>query len=135
MQITSLCCQVMAMVAARRPDFQSIERGLDGPTIKAMRTLAGKNDPASRSVLNAACGGLWMNDRRSRVYEEESLCTFCQEETGTPQHVVFDCPAFSQQRKEAKAGTFREDVPACVQTYGLGIQFPQPLPTTVEVAA
>eukprot|EP00971_Amphidinium_carterae_P100535 1988565-Amphidinium_carterae.1 len=29
-----------------------------------MRTLAAKSDHPSRSVLNAACGGLWMNDRR-----------------------------------------------------------------------
>eukprot|EP00971_Amphidinium_carterae_P240329 4771293-Amphidinium_carterae.2 len=67
--------------------------------------------------------------------QEESMCSFCQEEVGTPQHVLFDCPAFTKQRKEAKAGTFREDIPACVQTYGLGIQFPQPLQTTVEVSA
>eukprot|EP00971_Amphidinium_carterae_P253295 5028837-Amphidinium_carterae.3 len=80
-----------------------------------MRTLAGKNDHASRSALNAACGGLWMNDRRSRVYEEESLCTFCQGDIGIPKHVLFDCPAFCQQRKEAHVGTFREDVPECVQ--------------------
>eukprot|EP00971_Amphidinium_carterae_P105715 2093546-Amphidinium_carterae.1 len=59
-------CKIMADVVARRPDFQGLERGLDGPTIKAMRKLAGQKDHTSRSILNAACGGLWMNDRRSR---------------------------------------------------------------------
>eukprot|EP00971_Amphidinium_carterae_P018749 369604-Amphidinium_carterae.1 len=38
-------------------------------------------------------------------------------------------------RKEARVGTHREDIPACVQTFGLGIHFPQPLPTTAEVSA
>eukprot|EP00971_Amphidinium_carterae_P205545 4079250-Amphidinium_carterae.4 len=84
----------MAEVVARRPD-------LDGHTIKAMRKLASQKDHAARSVLNAACGGLWMSDRRARVYDDEPLCNFCQEEAGTPQHVLFDCPAFTTQRKEA----------------------------------
>eukprot|EP00971_Amphidinium_carterae_P023894 471054-Amphidinium_carterae.2 len=39
----------------------------------------GKKDHASRSVIIAACGGLWMNDPRSRAYGEESLRTFCGE--------------------------------------------------------
>eukprot|EP00971_Amphidinium_carterae_P056198 1108840-Amphidinium_carterae.1 len=111
---------VMEDVAKRRPDFQGIERGLDGPTLKAMRTLAAKNDHASRSVLNAACGGLWMDDRRARAFDADSTCAFCQEGEGTPRHVVFECPAFANQRKEAKVGNFLEEVPACVQTYGLG---------------
>eukprot|EP00971_Amphidinium_carterae_P247340 4912007-Amphidinium_carterae.1 len=66
-------------VVKRRPDFQGIERGLDGPTIKAMRKLAAKNDHASRSVLNAACGGLWMDDRRARAFDSDATCAFCQE--------------------------------------------------------
>eukprot|EP00971_Amphidinium_carterae_P264314 5243176-Amphidinium_carterae.3 len=70
-------------------------------------------------------GSLWMNDRRSRVYDKDSLCTFCGEAEGTPEHVIFDCPAFVSQRKEAKVGQRREEIPACVQTFGLGIQFPQ----------
>eukprot|EP00971_Amphidinium_carterae_P104289 2065367-Amphidinium_carterae.2 len=104
----------MAMVVARRPEFEGLESGLDGPTIKAMRAYAGKKDHASRSIINAACGGPWMNDRRSRasrVSDEESLCSFCRE--GSP-HVLFDCPAFAQQRKEAKVGPHSEDIPACV---------------------
>eukprot|EP00971_Amphidinium_carterae_P101921 2017560-Amphidinium_carterae.1 len=122
----------MAEVVARRPDFRGIEKGLDGPTLKAMRTLAGKADHQSRSVINAACGGLWMNDRRARVFDKDPACAFCHEGIGTPQHVVFDCPFFAAQRKEAQVGTFRETVPACVQTFGLGIQFPQELATVVE---
>eukprot|EP00971_Amphidinium_carterae_P023960 472814-Amphidinium_carterae.1 len=76
-----------------------------------------------------------MNDRRAWVYDEEPSCAFCQEGFGTPHHVVFECPAFAQQRKEAQVGMFREDVPACVQTFGLGIQFPQPLAPTEEICA
>eukprot|EP00971_Amphidinium_carterae_P091215 1805612-Amphidinium_carterae.1 len=64
--VTASHCKVMAAVVERRPDFHGIERGLDGPTLKAMRTLAAKADHPSRSVINAACGGLWMNDRRAR---------------------------------------------------------------------
>eukprot|EP00971_Amphidinium_carterae_P248177 4927423-Amphidinium_carterae.1 len=67
-----------------------------------MRALAAENDHASRSVLNAACGGLWMDDRRARAFDADSTCAFCQEGEGTPRHVVFDCPAFATQRKEAK---------------------------------
>eukprot|EP00971_Amphidinium_carterae_P278392 5526228-Amphidinium_carterae.1 len=104
-------------------------------TLKAMRTLAAKNDHASRSVINAACGGLWMNDRRARAFDEDSTCAFCQEGFGTPHHVVFECPAFAQQRKEAKVGLYLEDVPACVQTFGLGIQFPEKLAPTEEISA
>eukprot|EP00971_Amphidinium_carterae_P124094 2458128-Amphidinium_carterae.1 len=102
----------MASVVERRPDFRGIENGLDGPTIKAMRTLAAKADHPARSVINAACGGLWMNDRRARVFDKDPTCAFCQEGIGTPQHVVFECPFFAAQRKEAKVGTFREEVPA-----------------------
>eukprot|EP00971_Amphidinium_carterae_P008180 161594-Amphidinium_carterae.1 len=119
--------QVMASVVKRRPDFHGIERGLDGPTLKAMRTLAAKADHPSRSVINAACGSLWMNDRRARVFDKDPTCAFCQEGFGTPHHVVFECPVFAAQRKEAKVGMFREDVPACVQTFGLGVQFPEKL--------
>eukprot|EP00971_Amphidinium_carterae_P294560 5848490-Amphidinium_carterae.1 len=86
-----------------------------------MRTLAAKSDHPSRAVLNAACGGLWMNDRRARAFDADPECVFCKEGFGTPHHVLFECPVFAQQRKEAKVGAFREDVPACVQTYGLGI--------------
>eukprot|EP00971_Amphidinium_carterae_P245352 4872426-Amphidinium_carterae.1 len=63
--------QVMASVVERRPDFHGIERGLDGPTLKAMRTLAAKTDHPSRSVIKAACGGLWMNDRQARVFDKD----------------------------------------------------------------
>eukprot|EP00971_Amphidinium_carterae_P101177 2001922-Amphidinium_carterae.1 len=70
-----------------------------------------------------------MNDRRARVFDKDPACAFCHEGVGTPQHVVFDCPFFAVQRKEAQVGTFREKVPACVQTFGLGIQFPQELAT------
>eukprot|EP00971_Amphidinium_carterae_P301263 5985684-Amphidinium_carterae.1 len=69
----------MASVVERRPDFLGIERGLDGPTLKAMRTLAAKTDHPSRSVINEACGGLWMNDRRARVFNIDPTCAFCQE--------------------------------------------------------
>eukprot|EP00971_Amphidinium_carterae_P054012 1063257-Amphidinium_carterae.1 len=85
--VTASHCKVMAAVVERRPDFHGIERGLDGPTLKAMRTLASKADHPSRSVINAACGGLWMNDRRARVYDEDPTCAFCQEGFGTPHHV------------------------------------------------
>eukprot|EP00971_Amphidinium_carterae_P106756 2114407-Amphidinium_carterae.2 len=53
-------------------EFEGIELGVDGPTLKAMRKLASKQDHASRSVLNAACGALGMSDGRSRVYDEAS---------------------------------------------------------------
>eukprot|EP00971_Amphidinium_carterae_P011140 219540-Amphidinium_carterae.1 len=125
----------MDEVVKRRPDFHGIERGLDGSTLKAMRALAAKNDHASRSVINAACGGLWMNDRRARAFEEDSTCAFCQEGFGTPHHVVFECPVFAQQRKEAKVRGFLEEIPACVQTYGLGIQFPEKLAPAHEICA
>eukprot|EP00971_Amphidinium_carterae_P255655 5075881-Amphidinium_carterae.1 len=67
----------------------------------SMRTLAAKSDHPSRAVLNAACGGLWMNDRRARAFDEDPECVFCHTGFGTPQHVVFECPAFAQQRREA----------------------------------
>eukprot|EP00971_Amphidinium_carterae_P209184 4149773-Amphidinium_carterae.1 len=54
--VTASHCQVMASVVERRPDFRGIETGLDGPTLKAMRTLAAKADHSARSVINAACG-------------------------------------------------------------------------------
>eukprot|EP00971_Amphidinium_carterae_P334450 6469752-Amphidinium_carterae.1 len=73
-----------------------------------------------------------MNDRRARVFDKDPACAFCHEGVGSPQHVVFDCPFFAAQRKEAQVGTFRDTVPACVQTFGLGIQFPQKLATVVE---
>eukprot|EP00971_Amphidinium_carterae_P049738 980458-Amphidinium_carterae.1 len=100
--------------------------------LKAFRKLASKNDQASRSVLNAACGGLWMDDRRARAFDGDATCVFCKEDVGTPQHVVFECPAFKSQRKEAKVGNFLEEIPACVQTLGLGVQFPQKLAPTEE---
>eukprot|EP00971_Amphidinium_carterae_P344867 6485529-Amphidinium_carterae.1 len=111
-------CRTMAEVVARRPDFQGLERGLDGPTIKAMRKLAGQKDHAARSVLNAACGGLWMSDRRARVYDEEPLCPFCQEDVGSPQHVLFDCPAFlpSSTRKLKLVGSGGTSRPASKTT-------------------
>eukprot|EP00971_Amphidinium_carterae_P231450 4593218-Amphidinium_carterae.1 len=61
-------------VMARRPEFEGIEFGIDGRTIKAMRTLANRNDHPSRAVLNAACGGLWMGDRREKVFEQSAKC-------------------------------------------------------------
>eukprot|EP00971_Amphidinium_carterae_P351507 6492146-Amphidinium_carterae.3 len=97
-----------------------------------MRTLAAKSDHPSRAVLNAACGGLWMNDRRARAFDDDPECVFCHAGFGTPHHVVFECPAFVQQRREAQVGDFREEVPACVQTYGLGIQFPERLAPSAE---
>eukprot|EP00971_Amphidinium_carterae_P347774 6489957-Amphidinium_carterae.1 len=100
--VTASHCHLMRSVVARRPDFQGIERGLDGPTLKAMRTLAAKSDHPSRAVLNAACGGLWMNDRRARAFEDDPECVFCHTGIGTPSHVVFECPAFAQQRREAQ---------------------------------
>eukprot|EP00971_Amphidinium_carterae_P138582 2745861-Amphidinium_carterae.2 len=45
------------LVVACVPEFEGIERGLDGRTIKAMRTLAGKRDYSAQSAVNAACGG------------------------------------------------------------------------------
>eukprot|EP00971_Amphidinium_carterae_P096058 1900874-Amphidinium_carterae.1 len=71
---------VMQQVVARRPEFEGIELGIDGRTIEAMRTLANRNDHASRAVLNAASGGLWMGDRRERVFEQSSTCPYCGEE-------------------------------------------------------
>eukprot|EP00971_Amphidinium_carterae_P079749 1577842-Amphidinium_carterae.1 len=82
-----------------------------------------------------ALSGVWMAPRsrrcvllrslderpRARAFDADPACVFCKEGFGTPHHVVFECPVFAQQRKEAKVGVFREDVPACVQTYGLGI--------------
>eukprot|EP00971_Amphidinium_carterae_P198940 3947831-Amphidinium_carterae.1 len=47
----------------------------------------------------------------------------------------FECPVFAAQRKEANVGMFREDVPACVQTFGLGIQFPEKLAPAEEPSA
>eukprot|EP00971_Amphidinium_carterae_P184518 3663071-Amphidinium_carterae.1 len=76
-----------------------------------------------------------MNDRRARAFDEDPECAFCQEGFGTPHHVVFECPAFAQQRKQAQVGMFREDVPACVQTFGLGIQFPEELAPPDEICA
>eukprot|EP00971_Amphidinium_carterae_P172069 3411602-Amphidinium_carterae.1 len=130
--VTASHCQIMRTVVARRPDFHGIERGLDGPTIKAMRSLAAKKDHPSRAVLNAACGGLWMNDRRARAFDDDPECVFCLSGVGTPKHVVFECPAFAAQRREAQVGDFRVDVPDCVQTYGLGVQFPEKLASVME---
>eukprot|EP00971_Amphidinium_carterae_P259698 5153073-Amphidinium_carterae.1 len=64
------------------PDH-AIERGLDGPTLKAMRTWLLR----VTSVLNAACGGLWMNDRRARAFDDDPECVFCHAGFGTPHHV------------------------------------------------
>eukprot|EP00971_Amphidinium_carterae_P214900 4264594-Amphidinium_carterae.1 len=82
-----------------------------------MRILAGKKDHASRSALNAACGGMWMNDRRARVFDQDPLCPFCQEAEGTASHTLYDCPAFAAQRKEAKVPAPREDIPQCVRVF------------------
>eukprot|EP00971_Amphidinium_carterae_P154910 3071750-Amphidinium_carterae.1 len=73
-----------------------------------------------------------MNDRRARAFDDDPECVFCHAGLGTPHHVVFECPAFAQQRREAQVGDYREDVPACVQTCGLGIQFPEKLAPTAE---
>eukprot|EP00971_Amphidinium_carterae_P131771 2609986-Amphidinium_carterae.2 len=99
-----------------------------------MRALAGKKDHASSSVLNTACGGLWMNDRRSRVFDQNPLCTLqlCQEAEGTASHTLHDCPAFAPQRKEANMLPPRDDIPPCVQVFGLGVHFPTTLPTIEE---
>eukprot|EP00971_Amphidinium_carterae_P343909 6483961-Amphidinium_carterae.1 len=131
-----LCCDanhhwVMAQVVARRPEFEGniIELGIDHRTLKAMRTLAGKKDHGSRAALNAACGGLWMNNRRARVYQEDASCQFCQAAEGFVAHTLFDCRVFAAQRKEAKVQPRREDIPACVQL-GLwsGSSVPQQAP-------
>eukprot|EP00971_Amphidinium_carterae_P288311 5723787-Amphidinium_carterae.1 len=84
-----------------------------------MRVLAAKAHHQSRSVINAACGGLWMSDRRARVFDKDPACAFCHEDFGTPQHVVFDCPSFAAQRKEAQVGTFREvhKTPGAIQLW------------------
>eukprot|EP00971_Amphidinium_carterae_P043877 863398-Amphidinium_carterae.3 len=86
-----------------------------------------------RSALNAACGGLWMNDRIARVYDDNPTCPFCHEAEGTASHTLYDCPAFASQRKEAQVAPRREDIPACVRVFGLGIQLPTPLPTIEEL--
>eukprot|EP00971_Amphidinium_carterae_P261396 5185570-Amphidinium_carterae.3 len=41
----------------------------------------------------------------------------------------------AREREKAKVGPRREDIPACVQTFELGIQFPQPLPSVAGVSA
>eukprot|EP00971_Amphidinium_carterae_P241542 4796037-Amphidinium_carterae.1 len=76
-----------------------------------------------------------MNDRRARAFDEDATCAFCQEGLGTPHHVVFECPVFVHQRKEAKVMKLLEEIPACVQTFGLGVQFPEKLAPSEEISA
>eukprot|EP00971_Amphidinium_carterae_P071373 1411553-Amphidinium_carterae.2 len=71
-----------------------------------MRVLAAQKDHPSRAVLNAAAGGLWTEDRTPRVYGSQDLSKYCQE-----------------ARKEAAVTPRSEGIPACVQVFGLGVQF------------
>eukprot|EP00971_Amphidinium_carterae_P231704 4598376-Amphidinium_carterae.3 len=103
---------VMQQVVSSRPEFAGIEFGIDGRTVKAMRTLANRNDHASRAVLNAACGGLWME--------------------GSASYTLYDCPVLESQRKQAAVPAPREDIPKCVRVLGLGTLFPCPLPCPEE---
>eukprot|EP00971_Amphidinium_carterae_P307917 6119410-Amphidinium_carterae.3 len=59
----------MSQVVSRRPESEGIEFGLDGRTInlKEVQALAGKKEHSARSVLNAACGGLWTDYRMAPV--------------------------------------------------------------------
>eukprot|EP00971_Amphidinium_carterae_P249637 4955047-Amphidinium_carterae.1 len=79
----------MSQVLRRRPEFERIERRLDNRTLKSMKVLSAKSDHTSRAVANAAAGGLW---------------TFCREAEGSASQLLFDCPAFAIQRKEALPG-------------------------------
>eukprot|EP00971_Amphidinium_carterae_P117114 2319342-Amphidinium_carterae.1 len=92
----------MSQVVRRRPEFEGTEGGLDSRTLKAMRVQAGNKDHPSRAVLNALAGGLWTENRVSRVYGSDDLCRFCQKAEGFASHFVFDCPAFTLKRKEAE---------------------------------
>eukprot|EP00971_Amphidinium_carterae_P187480 3720963-Amphidinium_carterae.1 len=100
-----------------------------------MRTLANRNDHASRAVLNAACGGLWMGDRREKVFEQSSKCPYCGEAEGSASHTLYESPAFDFQRKEAAVPAPRDDIPRCVRVLGLGTQFPSQLPCPEEVSS
>eukprot|EP00971_Amphidinium_carterae_P242918 4823288-Amphidinium_carterae.3 len=102
-----------------------------------MRTLANRNEHASRAVLNAACGGLWMGDRRERVFqiEQDSQCPYCGEAEGSASHTLYDCPALEAQRKQAAVPAPRDDVPKCVRVLGLGTLFPSPLPCPEEASS
>eukprot|EP00971_Amphidinium_carterae_P128701 2549120-Amphidinium_carterae.1 len=102
--------------------------GLDGRTVKAMRTLANRNNHASRAVLNAACGGLLMGDRRERVFEQNSQCPYCAEAEGSASHTLYDCPALEVQRKQEAVPAPRDDIPKCVRVLGLGTLFPSSSP-------
>eukprot|EP00971_Amphidinium_carterae_P208607 4138795-Amphidinium_carterae.2 len=126
---------VMQQVVSRRPEFERIGLGLDGRTVKAMRTLANRNDHASRAVLNAACGGLWMGDRREKVFEQSSKCPYCGEAEGSASHTLYECPAFDSQRKQAAVPAPRDDIPKCVRVLGLGTLFPCPLPCPEEASS
>eukprot|EP00971_Amphidinium_carterae_P163163 3234778-Amphidinium_carterae.1 len=115
----------------RRPEFE----GIDGRTLKDMCVLANRNDHASRAVLNAACGGVWMGDRREKVFEESSQCPYCGEAEGSASHTLYDCPALETQRKQAAVPAPRDDIPACVRVLGLGTLFPCPLLCPEEVSS
>eukprot|EP00971_Amphidinium_carterae_P251800 4999327-Amphidinium_carterae.1 len=100
-----------------------------------MRTLANRNDHASRAVLNAASGGLWMGDRRERVFEQSSKCPYCGGAEGSASHTLYVCPALDLQRKQAAVPEPREDIPKCVRVLGLGTLFPCPLQCPEELSS
>eukprot|EP00971_Amphidinium_carterae_P333486 6468261-Amphidinium_carterae.1 len=104
----------MQQVVARRPEFEGIELGLDGRTMKDMRTLANRNDHASRAVtLNARTVG----------------------KRKAPLLTLYDCPALEAQRKQAAVPAPRDDIPKCVRVLALDALFPSPLPCPEEASS
>eukprot|EP00971_Amphidinium_carterae_P123626 2448306-Amphidinium_carterae.1 len=99
-----------------------------------MRKLSAKTDHASRAVLNAASGGLWTKERTSRIYGTDDCCKFCQEAEGSAVHLIFDCPAFNWQRKEAEVRPREEGIPLVCPSLLFGTCFPSPLLTADEPA-
>eukprot|EP00971_Amphidinium_carterae_P097219 1923958-Amphidinium_carterae.1 len=123
----------MAQVVKRRPEFEGIERGLDTRTLNVMRKLSAKKDHSSSAVLNAASGGLWTDERTSKVYGADELCRFCQQAEGSASHLVLDCPAFDLQRKEVVVQPREETIPPRVFKYLVWAYFfPTQLPTVEE---
>eukprot|EP00971_Amphidinium_carterae_P139559 2765185-Amphidinium_carterae.1 len=53
----------------------------------------------------------WTEERTSKVYGTDEPCRFRQQAEGSASHLVFDCPAFDLQRKNAEIQPWEEGNP------------------------
>eukprot|EP00971_Amphidinium_carterae_P230034 4565594-Amphidinium_carterae.1 len=81
---------LLAEVAANRPDFQGLETGLSTQTYRHLTKSSARADDKSRSAVNAALGGVWHEERTHRAFAVGDLCVRCKEEVENLSHILFE---------------------------------------------